>query len=199
MSSAALALAIASPARTAVAADPQAGSIEAASVPATESPEQDARAPRKNAILATAAFPFPDYGTGLTYLRALGRRYSVSAGLEYTAPRKGYAHLVGLSQTLGGQVWITRPLHGVWAGGSLTIAETFFSGLPELRRVAVAAGVNAGFSWQFRFGLLLGASGSLRFARSAGGSELVCSRADVCPATRGGIYARLGLDLGWAF
>jgi hypothetical protein len=114
---------------------------------------------RRNAVIGTAAFPIPDYGVGLSYMRALGRRYSVSAGLDYAAPRKGYGHLVGLSQTLGAQVWITRPLHG----------------------------------------LLLGASGSLRFAKSAGGTELVCTREGSCPATRSGIYARLGVDVGWAF
>jgi hypothetical protein len=154
---------------------------------------------RRNAVVGTAAFPIPDYGIGLSYMRALGRRYSVSAGLDYAAPRKGYGHLVGLSQTLGAQIWITRPLHGVWAGGSLTLSETFLAKASMLRRVAVAAGVNAGFLWQFRFGLLLGASGSLRFAKSAGGTELVCTREGSCPATRSGIYARLGVDVGWAF
>ena len=157
------------------------------------------RVVRRNAVLGTAAFPIPDYGVSVSYLRGLGRRFSISASLEYTAPREGYGHLVGLSQTVGGQVWITRPLHGVWAGGSLTVAETFLSKAAFLRRAAVAAGVNAGFLWQFRFGLLLGVSGALRFATSAGGTELLCTRPGSCPATRRGIYTRLGLDVGWAF
>lgn len=167
--------------------------------------EKEAAAPeatpkhRRNALVGTAAFPIPDYGIGLSYLRALGRRYGVSAGLDYAVPRKGYGHLVGLSQTLGAQVWITRPLHGVWAGGSLTLSETFLTRASMLRRVSIAAGINAGYLWQFRFGLLLGASGSLRFAKSAGGTELVCTREGSCPATRSGIYARLGVDVGWAF
>ena len=167
--------------------------------PASAEKEPAASLDRRNAVVGTAAFPIPDYGIGLSYLRALGRRYSVSAGLDYAVPRKGYGHLVGLSQTVGAQVWITRPLHGVWAGGSLGLSETFLAKARMLRRVAVAAGVNAGYLWQFRFGLLLGASGSLRFAKSAGGTELVCTREGSCPATRSGIYARLGVDVGWAF
>jgi hypothetical protein len=170
-----------------------------APVQTTAGPAIETRVVPRNAVIGTAAFPIPDYGVSVSYLRGLGRRYSVSAALEYTSPRNGYGHLVGLSQTLGGQIWITRPLHGVWGGVSLTLAETFLSKAPVLRRVAVAGGVNAGFLWQFRFGLLLGASGALRFARSAGGSELVCSRAGSCPATRSGIYTRVGLDVGWAF
>src|SRR5690606_10439226 len=99
----------------------------------------DERRP-KNAILASGTFPIPDYGVGLTYLRALGRRFSISGGLEYTIPRFGYSHLIGISESIGGQVWITRPLHGVFAEASFTVAHTSLTRAPELRRVAVAPG-----------------------------------------------------------
>lgn len=167
-----------------------------AAAPAT--PPTETR-PARNAILASATFPIPDYGVGLTYLRAFGRRFSVSGGIEYTLPRRGHSHLIGLSESVGGQVWVTRALHGVFAEVDFTVAHTSLTRAAQLRRVVVAPGLGAGFRWQFDVGLVLGVTGSLRFARSVGGSELICTRPDTCPATRSGIYARVGAEVGWAF
>ena len=152
-----------------------------------------------NAIIGSATFPIPNYGVALAYDRGLGRRFSVGATVEYVAPRVGYSHLVGMSESIGGKVWLKRPLHGLFGEVTFGLAHTTLYRAPMLGRLAVAPGVGTGFRWQFDFGLILGASAALRFSKDIGGSPLVCTRPEFCPATRSGIYARLGLDVGWAF
>jgi hypothetical protein len=161
-------------------------------------PQQGDAAPRNAASIVTSA-PVPDFSIGAAYQRALGRHFSVSAQLDYMIPRPGFGHLIGLAETIGVQGWLTRPLHGPWAELTLGVGHTSLRKVPALSQVVVTPGLGAGFTWQFDFGLLVGAGGSLRFPQRAVDSDLVCTRPKMCPATREGIVAAVSVRVGWAW
>lgn len=178
--STALTLALAAPVESKAAAD-------------TETPSP------RNAASVVATFPFPDYAIGAAYQRALGGHFSVSGQFDYVVPRPGFGHLIGMTETVGVQGWITRPLHGPWAELTLAVAHTSLRKVPKLSEVTVVPGLGAGFSWQFDFGLLVGAGGSLRFPQKVVRSQLVCTRPAMCPGTRDTLNAAVSVRVGWAW
>ena len=180
---------------TALAAPVESTTTEAAAAPAPE-PSADFA---KNAASVVVDFPVPDYAVGAAYQRALGRHFSVSGQLDYVAPRPGFGHLLGFRETVGAQAWITRPLHGPWAELTLAVAHTSLRKVPRLSEVTVVPGIGAGFTWQFDFGLLVGAGGALRFPQKVVHSQLVCTRPAMCPATRDSIHAAVSVRVGWAW
>jgi len=118
---------------------------------------------------------------------------------EYNLPRRGYAHLAGLSETATGRLWVGRALHGIFAEASLTFSHQFLTRAPELSRTSMAPGAAGGFRWTFANGISLGASGGLRRGYSVVSSPVLCSRGEFCGATRVGTFGRLTLDAGWVF
>jgi len=164
---------------------------------AAESPGQAPQ--RRNAIVLGTHAKIPDWATSFSYQRAFGRRVSVGAGLEYGYQARGYWHLQGVGETLSGQVWLGRTFHGVFAEASLTAAHQFLVQEPRLSTTALVPGVGLGFRWTHRSGLLLGASGGLRWGREVDGSDIVCTRAKYCTSVREGAYTRITADIGFVF
>lgn len=164
------------------------------------SPEQRAEpAPRRNAIVLGTHAKIPNWASSLTYQRALGRRVSVGAGLEYGYQASGYWHLQGVSETLSSQVWLGRAFHGVFAEGSLTVAHQFLARLPRLSTTALVPGLGLGFRWTHAGGLTLGASAGLRWGHPVVASPIVCTRLEHCTSVRQGAYARITADVGFVF
>lgn len=153
----------------------------------------------RNAIVLGTHAKIPDFATSLGYQRALGRRFSVGAGLEYGYQARGYWHLQGVSETLSGQVWLGRIFHGVFAEASLTVAHQLLVRQPRLSTTALVPGVGLGFRWTHRSGLLLGASGGLRWGLPVDPSEIVCTRPKYCTSVREGAYTRITADIGFVF
>lgn len=154
---------------------------------------------RRNAVVLGTHAKIPDWATSLSYQRALHRRLSVSAGLEYGYQARGYWHLQGVSETVGGQVWLGRMFHGVYAEGSMTVAHQFLVRQPRLSTTALVPGVGLGFRWTHRSGLTVGASGGLRWGRVVADSDIVCTRAKYCSSVREGAYTRITADVGFVF
>jgi hypothetical protein len=177
------------------------GSLGLALVGATtHAAEGTERAPqRRNAIVLGTHAKIPDWATSIGYQRAFGRRFSLGAGLEYGYQARGYWHLQGVGETLSGQVWLGRTFHGVFAEASLTAAHQFLVQQPRLSTTALVPGVGLGFRWTHRSGLLLGASGGLRWGREVDGSDIVCTRAKYCTSVRQGAYTRITADIGFVF
>lgn len=162
--------------------------------------DADPRPPRqRNAIVLGTHAKIPDWATSLGYQRGFGRRYSVGAGLEYGYQARGYWHLQGVSETVAGQVWLGRIFHGVFAEASLSVAHQFLVRLPRLSTTALVPGLGIGFRWTHPSGLLLGASGGLRWGRNVDASEIVCTRAKYCTSVRPGAYTRITADIGFVF
>lgn len=170
---------------------------EPSSSPSVE--DGSAIVPGRNAVVLHTHAKIPDWASGLGYQRALGRRFSVEAAVEFGYPRSGYWHLPGLGETLAGQLWLGRTFRGVFAEASLTVAHQFLSRLPRLSTTAVAPGLGMGFRWTHRSGLSLGASGGLRWGRRIAASDIICTRAEHCSTVREGAYARITADLGFVF
>lgn len=168
--------------------------------PAARAAEPSARAPlgRSAIVLGTHA-KIPDWATSIGYQRALGRRYSVGAALEYGYQARGYWHLQGVGETLSGQVWLGRTFHGVFAETSLTAAHQFLVQQPRLSTTAIVPGVGLGFRWTHESGLTLGASGGLRWGRNVDASDIVCTRTRYCTSVREGAYTRITADIGFVF
>lgn len=154
---------------------------------------------RRNAIVLGTHAKIPDWATSIGYQHALGRRFSVGAALEYGYQAHGYWHLQGVSETLSGQVWLGRTFHGVFAEASLTAAHQFLARRPGLSTTAIVPGLALGFRWTHRSGLLLGASGGLRWGREVDASDIVCTRAKYCTSVRQGAYTRITADIGFVF
>jgi hypothetical protein len=166
----------------------------------THAAEGTERTPqRPNAIVLGTHAKIPDWATSIGYQRAFGRRFSLGAGLEYGYQARGYWHLQGVGETLSGQVWLGRTFHGVFAEASLTAAHQFLVQQPRLSTTALVPGVGLGFRWTHRSGLLLGASGGLRWGREVDGSDIVCTRAKYCTSVRQGAYTRITADIGFVF
>jgi hypothetical protein len=154
---------------------------------------------RRNAIVLGTHAKIPNWATSVGYQRALGRRFSVGGALEYGYQARGYWHLQGVSETLSGQVWLGRTFHGVFAEASLTAAHQFLVRKPSLSTTALVPGVGLGFRWTHASGLLLGASGGLRWGREVDASDIVCTRAKYCTSVREGAYTRITADIGFVF
>lgn len=178
----------------AIAAEP----TPVASAPDTER-DEPATDPRRNAIVLGTHAKIPDWASSLGYQRALGRRFSVGASVEYGYQANGYWHLQGVSETVAGQVWLGRTFHGVFAEASMTVAHQFLAKLPRMSTTALAPGLGMGFRWTHDSGLTLGASGGLRWGRQVTVSEIVCTRAKHCSSVREGAYARITADVGFVF
>lgn len=162
--------------------------------------EGSPRAPLgRNAIVLGTHAKIPDWATSVGYQRALGRRWSVGAALEYGYQARGYWHLQGVSETLSGQVWLGRTFHGVFAEASLTAAHQLLVQQPRLSTTAIAPGLALGFRWTHRSGLLLGASGGLRWGQQVNASAIVCTRPQYCTSVREGAYTRITADIGFVF
>ncbi len=161
---------------------------------AKHGPEQ-----RRNAIVLGTHLKVPDWATSLSYQRALHRRISASAGVEYGYQPRGYWHLQGVSETLAGQVWLGRTFHGVFVEASLAVAHQFLVRRPRLSTTALVPGVGLGFRWTHRSGLTLGASGGLRWGRVVDQSDIVCTRPKYCTSVREGAYTRVTADVGFVF
>lgn len=191
-----------------VAAAPSAPpSAPTSAAPSAPRPEAEAERPasahgpgdRRNAIVLGTQARIPDWGTSLTYQRALGQRFSLGAGLEYGYQPPGYWHLQGVGESLSGQIWLGRPFHGVFAEGSLTVLHQFLVRQPRLATTALAPGLSLGFRWTHRSGLTVGGSAGLRWGRILSDSALVCSRPKYCTSVRQGPYAKITADLGYVF
>lgn len=168
--------------------------------PAARAAEDTERAPLgRNAIVLGTHAKIPDFATSVGYQRALGRRYSLGAALEYGYQPHGYWHLQGVGETLSGQVWLGRTFHGVFAEASLTAAHQFLVQQPRLSTTAIVPGVGLGFRWTHKSGLLLGLSGGLRWGRHVDASDIVCTRAKYCTSVREGAYTRITADIGFVF
>lgn len=154
---------------------------------------------RRNAVVLGTIARIPDWATSLTYQRALGRRFSLGAGLEYGYQPNGYWHLQGVGESLSGQLWFGRPFHGVFAEGSLTVFHQFLVREPRLSTTALAPGLSLGYRWTHRNGLTVGGSAGLRWGRVVGDSDLVCSRPRYCTSVRQGPNTRITFDLGYVF
>jgi hypothetical protein len=154
---------------------------------------------RRNAVVLGTHAKIPHWATSIGYQRAVGRRFSVGAGLEYGYQGRGYWHLQGVSETLASQVWLGRTFHGVFAEASLTVAHQFLVQQPRLSTTALVPGVGLGFRWTHKSGLFLGASGGLRWGRNVDPSDIVCTRAKHCTSVREGAYTRITLDVGFVF
>jgi hypothetical protein len=153
----------------------------------------------RNAIVLGTHAKIPDWATSIGYQRGLGRRFSVGAALEYGYQARGYWHLQGVGETLSGQVWLGRTFHGVFAEASLTAAHQFLVQQPRFSTTALVPGVGLGFRWTHKSGLLLGASGGLRWGREVDGSNIICTRAQYCTSVRQGAYTRITADIGFVF
>ncbi len=167
--------------------------------PAAAAEGHEVAAPRRNAIVLGTLAKVPDWATSLGYQRALGRRVSVGASLEYGYQPRGYWHLQGVSETLAGQAWLGRAFHGVFAEASVTVAHQFLVQQPRLSTTAIAPGLGLGARWTHHSGLLLGASGGLRWGLGVDPSEIICTRPQHCTSVREGVYARITADIGFVF
>jgi hypothetical protein len=165
---------------------------------ATTEPKPAARV-RNNAVSLRPLAVIPAFGVDVGYERALGRRWSVGGRITYFFPRVGYGHLQGIAETVAGRLWLPRPLHGLFAEASLGVAHVVLARSPALSKTAIVPGLSAGARWQFRNGLLLGASGGLRWGHVVADERILCTRSAPCPAVRSGAYAQLAIEVGYAF
>ncbi len=163
-----------------------------------DDPAADAHS-RRNAITMRTHAKVPDWAVSFGYQRALGRRFSVGAALEYSFQPLRYWHLQGVGEVVSGQVWLGRPFHGVFAETSLMVAHQFLARRPGLSTTSLVPGVGMGFRWTHRSRLTLGASGGLRWGRTVVPSDIVCTRPKFCTSVRQGAYAHLTADIGVVF
>lgn len=174
--------------------------VEREPIPApVEAPRAKREGPRRNSVVLRTHAKIPDWALSVAYHRALGRRFSVSGALEYGFQAPGYWHLQGVSETLGGQLWLGRVFNGVFAEASLTLAHQFLVRQPRMSSTALAPGIGLGFRWTHDSGLTVGASGGLRWGRSVIPSEFVCTRPKYCTSVRAGVYANVTADIGFVF
>lgn len=169
---------------------------------ATASNDQRAEATpraRNNAVSLRPLAVVPAFGIDVGYERALGRRFSVGGRITYFIPPPGYGHLQGVGETLAGRVWLPRPLHGVFAEASFGVTHQVLARSPALSKTAIVPGLSAGARWQFENGLLLGASGGLRWGHVVADAGVICTRSAPCPAVRSGAYAQLAVEVGYSF
>ncbi|MEX1362089.1 MAG: hypothetical protein AB1Z98_03135 [Nannocystaceae bacterium] len=194
---------VVSSATEALAAEPFAAepAVEREPIPAPAEAPRDAKreGPRRNSLVLRTHAKIPDWALSFAYHRALGRRFSVSGALEYGFQVPGYWHLQGVSETVGGQLWLGRVFNGVFAEASLTVAHQFLVRQPRMSSTALAPGIGLGFRWTHDSGLTLGASGGLRWGRTVAPSEFVCTRPKYCTSVRPGVYANITADIGFVF
>lgn len=180
-------------------APPAVATTHGSQASASAEPEASREPVGRNAIVLGTHAKIPDWGSSLTYQRALGRRLSAGLGLEYGYQARGYWHLQGVGETLSGQVWLGRIFHGVFAEASLTVAHQLLARQPRLSITAVVPGLGLGFRWTHRSGLTLGASAGLRWGVKVRSSDIVCTRPKYCTSVREGAYARITADVGFVF
>ncbi len=176
----------------------------AAPEPATEAPESEQVSPhgpkgRRNSIVLGTQAKIPDWGSSLTYQRALTERISLGAGVEYGYQVRGYWHLQGVGESLSGQLWLGEAFHGVFIEGSMALTHQFLARLPRLSTTALVPGLSLGARWTHRSGLTVGGSAGLRWGRVIRDSNLVCSRPKYCNSVREGAYVRFTADIGYVF